>query len=446
MDYFSIGYNAVCLLLQSLLQTAFVGRFTGKTPKIWHFAVYLALLVILFGAAARLAWPDPLSIGVQLLALYGLNRLALGNRPAAAGAAALLAVYIAQLAFGLVDSVSAPLFPHFLGRPLLYLLVAAAVAVSFLICGGCYLAVLKLLSLEAGAPAPYCPGQQCAAVRLENGGDCLGLLLLPVLFCCASELYILNTAYTAGAADFAPAEPGKHLLLLLVQLAGLAALFCTLYAYRRIRRGFQAQAEMSALRQAARAQKAYIDEARLRYAQTRAFRHDIKNHLSVLAGLLQNGELAAGQAYLQKLDSAAAALSFPYQTGNPVVDILLAEKLGLAAAQGIKADVELVLPEPCAVEDFDWCVIFANALDNALNACRLIEGERLISITGSRQGDFYMLEFVNTCAPEAPAQDAPPAGVGLANIRTAAEKYHGAALAEKAGGQFALHVLLNTAP
>ena len=37
----------------------------------------------------------------------------------------------------------------------------------------------------------------------------------------------------------------------------------------------------------------------------------------------------------------------------------------------------------------------------------------------------------------------PPMGTGLSNIRTVAEKYHGAMLVEKTDQRFFLHVLLN---
>lgn len=154
-------------------------------------------------------------------------------------------------------------------------------------------------------------------------------------------------------------------------------------------------------------------------------------------GLLRTGKPAEGRAYLKKLETASEALSFPYQTGNPVVDILLGEKLGLA--KGIAAEVSLLLPRPCGIDDFDLCVIFANALDNAICACQAVQGTKSIRIEGKRQGDFYLLEFENTC-PDGPL---PPAGTGLSNIRSAAEKYHGAVLTEQTERHFSLTVLLN---
>ena len=219
---------------------------------------------------------------------------------------------------------------------------------------------------------------------------------------------------------------------------GLAALLCTLYAYRQLCQGFQAQAELQSLTQAAHTQKVYITEAQARYEQTKSFRHDIKNHLSVLDGLLRSGKLEEGREYLKRLETVSASLSFPYQTGNPVVDILLGEKLGLV--KEIAAEVSLALPKPCGIDDFDLCVLFANALDNAITACRASDGAKTIRISGKRQGDFYMLTFENTCS----GGPLPPAGTGLSNIRAVAEKYHGALLTEKNGQKFYLCVLLNT--
>ena len=220
---------------------------------------------------------------------------------------------------------------------------------------------------------------------------------------------------------------------------GLAALLCTLYAYRHLCLGFQAQAAVQSLTQAAQAQKVYVAEARARYEQTRSFRHDIRNHLAVLEGLLNAGKLEEGRAYLNRLDAVSGALSAPCRTGNGVVDVLLGEKLELAKAGGIETEVSLVLPGPCVIDDFDLCVLFANALDNAVSACRSGGEPRSIRVAGRRQGDFYMLTFENTC-PEGPL---PPPGTGLSNIRAAAEKYHGAALVEKTGRLFTLSVLLN---
>ena len=270
----------------------------------------------------------------------------------------------------------------------------------------------------------------------------MGCLLFPVLFFFTAELYIMQTSYTKIYYDvLSPALLLEHTALLFLQALGLGALLCTLYAYRHLCRSLQTKAEMQSLSQAAQAQKIYIAEAQTRYEQTKAFRHDIKNHLSVLSAFLNNNKLEESKAYLQKLETVSTTLSFSCQTGNPVVDILLGEKIKMAKADGIAVEVSLLLPNPCRIDDFDLCVIFANALDNAIHACQSAKGEKFIRIRGERQGDFYMLVFENTCSDE----PLPPAGTGLSNIKSVAEKYHGATLTEKVGQRFSLNVLLNIA-
>ena len=420
--YISLCLDGLCIAGQAIMHILFTGRLTGKTPRLRHFSVYFLLLCTVEILSLKFI-PDGgiIPIGAGIAALYIMSRFGLGNRQPVSWLAAVLAFYISQLSFGIINSMEAAIFPHFVGKPLLYLLLLAALAVFFLLSSCCYAAALKLLSWTEGSQTHY-----------------IGLLLFPSLFFLTAELYILQTAYGFLDVSLSREQVGQHIALLLLQVMGLAALLCTLYAYRQLCQGFQAQAELQSLAQAAHTQKVYIAEAQARYEQTKSFRHDVKNHLSVLDGLLRSGKLEEGREYLKKLETVSESLSFPYQTGNPVVDILLGEKLGLA--KEIAAEVSLVLPKPCGIDDFDLCVLFANALDNAIAACRASGGAKAVRISGKQQGDFYMLTFENTCS----GKPMPPVGTGLSNIKAVAEKYHGAMLTEKNEGKFYLCVLLNT--
>ena len=421
MDYFALFLDSLCLLVgHGVMHMVFISRLTRKKLKKWYFAAYFLLLGMIQLISDRFALDGTLPVGAGVLALYGLSRYGMRNQRSVSWLAAVLSYYVSQLSFGIINSVEAVLFPHFIGSPQFYPLFLAAQVLFFALSAGCYHAVLKLLAWTEDSRTPY-----------------LGLLLFPGLFFFASELYILETAYSFFAPTISLEEVGKHSTLLLLQVMGLAALLCTLYAYRQLCQGFQAQVELQSLTQAAHAQKVYIAEAQARYEQTKSFRHDIKNHLSVLNGLLRGGKLEEGREYLKKLETVSESLSFPYQTGNPVVDILLGEKLGLAKEIGL--EVSLVLPKPCGIDDFDLCVLFANALDNAITACRATDGAKAIRVSGKQQGDFYMLTFENTCS-DGPQ---PPEGTGLSNIKAVAEKYHGAMLTEKSERKFYLCVLLN---
>lgn len=416
MDLFNLSLAVLSTAGQGLLHAVFTARLTGKRPGVRFPLLYLFLLLAVEGTVTALGLGDIPAAGAALLALYALNRRVLQNPPAVSWTASLLAFCISQLSFGAVSSLGGLILPPAVGTPWLCPLLLLSTAASLALCACCCRLALRCLSLDAGSRQPN-----------------LQLLLLPGLFFFAAELYLLRTVYRQATSTVALRV---HLPLLAIQILGLGVLLCTLYAYRRICGGLRAQSALDSLSQAARAQRTYVAEAQLRLERTRAFRHDIQNHLTVLNGLLSAGETGAAQAYLKQLDTAAAALSPPCRTGSPAVDVLLEEKLEAAGVRGIAADVSLVLPSPCAADDFDLCVIFANALDNAIHACP--PGAGPIRISGKRQGGFYLLSFENPCSPG----PLPPMGTGLSNIRAVAEKYHGAMLAEKSGSRFRLDVLL----
>lgn len=422
MDYFSICFGVMYLAVQSVMHIAFVCRLTGKKERVWHFLVYFSLLFIMECLFHEFELNGSFCIGVWIFILYGVSRLVIKNRRSVSGIAAIFAIYISLLSTGAVNSVQQLIFPKLVGTLLLYFLLIASVAVSSVICAGCYAAVLKFLPVGEGGRVSY-----------------IELLLFPGIFFLAAELYIQRTAYSQASFLVSPAEYGEHLALLSLQVLGLLAFFCTLYAYRKVCYSFQAQVKLDSLTQAVKMQKKYISEALTRHERTKAFRHDVKNHLTVLSGLLNSGQTQKAKDYLSKMETVSAVLSFPYQTGNPAVDILLAEKLGMAEDYGIAVDVSFFLPKSCGIDDFDLCVIFANALDNAILACQLTKEEKYIRLSGERQGDFYMLGFENNCLAEPEIQE----GTGLSNIRAVAEKYHGAMVTEKRGEHFSLNVLLD---
>ncbi len=301
MDYFALFLDSLCLLVgHGVMHMVFISRLTRKKLKKWYFAAYFLLLGMIQLISNRLALDGTLPVGAGVLALYGLSRYGMRNQRSVSWLAAVLSYYVSQLSFGIINSVEAAFFPRFIGSPLFYPLFLAAQLLFFVLCAGCYYAVLKLLAWTEDSQTPY-----------------IGLLLFPGLFFFAAELYILQTAYSFFAPTISLEEVGKHSTLLLLQVMGLAALLCTLYAYRQLCKGFQAQAELQSLTQAAHEQKVYIAEAQARYEQTKSFRHDIKNHLSVLDGLLKNGKPEEGREYLKKLEAVSEALSFPIPDRQP---------------------------------------------------------------------------------------------------------------------------------
>ena len=211
-------------------------------------------------------------------------------------------------------------------------------------------------------------------------------------------------------------------------------------AYKKLLQNFRLSTELSLLEQEERSLNQYVEEAKARYEKTRSFRHDIKNHITVVKDLLQNGKTGQALDYIRDLADRTEELSFPCATNNPVADILLGNKLGMAESMGIDVSCSLLLPQPCSIRDIDFCIILSNALDNAIQACKNMDARSgsYIRVTGHMQGDFILMEVENSFQGKGLVKS----GTGLSNIKAVAEKYHGAVSIKTQETQFVLSVLL----
>ena len=106
------------------------------------------------------------------------------------------------------------------------------------------------------------------------------------------------------------------------------------------------------------------------------------------------------------------------------MDALLRSKCSAAEQHKIRIRPELAIPDQSRVADMDWCILLSNAFDNAVKACEEVpEEERFIHVFSRKKGNFYLLTVENSCRKE--LKEVPGDGIGLSNIRTVAEKYHG---------------------
>ena len=170
MDYFALFLDVLCITGQGMMHIIFASRLTGKKQKLWYFAAYILLLGVLQLVSTRFSLSEIPFIVVGVLALYAISRFWMGNQPSVSWLAAVLAFYIPQLSFGIINSVEAALFPRFIGSPLLYLLLIAAQALFFGLCICCYHAVLKLLTwTEDSHPPLYRTSVVSGSVLLCRG-------------------------------------------------------------------------------------------------------------------------------------------------------------------------------------------------------------------------------------------------------------------------------------
>lgn len=166
----------------------------------------------------------------------------------------------------------------------------------------------------------------------------------------------------------------------------------------------------------------------------RRFRHDIRNHFICLKEMAGRGNLSGVKEYIEELQGSFGDGEKFFQSGNEIVDAILNEKNVLAREKNIEILLEGRLPLNIPVKATDLCTIFANALDNALEAAERQQNEKRkwIYIRIRRQNAMLALVFRNPADAEAVSREGETGkenkkdhGFGIMNIRYAAEKYRG---------------------
>ncbi|RKJ48375.1 GHKL domain-containing protein [bacterium 1XD42-8] len=343
---------------------------------------------------------------------------------------AALTTEIMLLCYGIVKSLIGLLYawlPYFFYDTAGIAAMLASEAASLLLTGVCYYMVYRYFS-------------DYTASEMQQ----MFLVFIPILMIFIMSEYINTLSFDYQFVVLEEDGSFEYLLshwqLLAMHLLGLLSLFCILFSYKKLQQNFRLSTEISLLEQQEHSLNHYVEEAKTRYDETKSFRHDIRNHIAVVKNLLQSGKLEEAVSYMEDMDDMAEKMSFPCSTNNPVVDILVGNKLGIAKSMGIDVDCSLLLPYPCGIRDIDICIVLSNALDNAIQAVKRLDAgmEKYIHVSGRIQGDFLMMEIENSFH----GKDAFKKGTGLSNVKKVAEKYGGAMSIETQENKFVLHVLL----
>lgn len=185
------------------------------------------------------------------------------------------------------------------------------------------------------------------------------------------------------------------------------------------------------------------------YEQAERLRHDMKNHLIALTGLLEEREWEKMRAYLQKMGSSGSLGTEEDVTGNKVVDALLYRKRKKAEEKQIQWECDVQISGLCGIDEFDLCVLFGNILDNAVEACERLgdDRKRFIDIQAKVIKRCFLLEVKNsTDTAEKGKQNGAGGenrrGIGTLNLQDMVQRYHGVLDRKKEDGVYVISVLL----
>lgn len=136
----------------------------------------------------------------------------------------------------------------------------------------------------------------------------------------------------------------------------------------------------------------YYESMRQQHYEIRRLKHDLSNHLHTLS-LLPESEKEGYIAHLLKSPTFTQRIDY---CGDTTVNAVLSIKDSLIQENGISLTLKLDIPEELPFEKSDICVLFANALDNAIESClKFPKEERFIELTARHQKGMLAMSFKN---------------------------------------------------
>ena len=188
--------------------------------------------------------------------------------------------------------------------------------------------------------------------------------------------------------------------------------------------------------------------------QTRIIRHDIKNHMTGLLGMLQDSNIEQMEEYIRLMlqDTAEYRPQDVSRSGNAVVDVIVNYKCSQAHKDNIKFNANVFLPATLPFRAVHLAIVFGNLLDNALEACREMESvKRWINIEASYTKEVLMVSVCNSSQVRKRDRGGRYAttksdhcfhGLGLYSVEQAVEPYCGQLEVEYRDGVFRAAVVM----
>ena len=190
------------------------------------------------------------------------------------------------------------------------------------------------------------------------------------------------------------------------------------------------------------------------YKELRRLRHDMKNHLSSLLGMIDSGSTNDARDYIENLlnDGKLIKTGDISRTGNIVVDSLINYKYSMAKELGIEFTSNVFIPTELPFKNENIVIILGNLLENAIEASVKVDNNRYIGIEMGYEKNMLQICIKNSCTGEikknsagdleTTKEDKENHGMGLLSIKMAAKEYDGDVLIKNEENEFTVVVVL----
>ena len=179
----------------------------------------------------------------------------------------------------------------------------------------------------------------------------------------------------------------------------------------------------------------HIKDMELMMEKNRIQTHDMKHHLLILREYGQEKQWDSLMSYLNELSEDILAKKKTGWTQTGILDTILEQKKEKAESEGIEFSIQADRIGALPFSDLEICTLFSNLLDNAIEACEKIEGNRRwIEIQITRKSGMLYLTISNSIKDRPSEQEGKLItnkqnhqlhGYGIKSVQKIVRKYEG---------------------
>lgn len=168
--------------------------------------------------------------------------------------------------------------------------------------------------------------------------------------------------------------------------------------------------------------------------ELREFKHDLKNYLLPLQEAMETMPQSEMVKVWKKINQKIEDVQTLIQTGNSYVDSMINTKITLARSE--KVDVKCtILSKIEGIDDLEFCTVFGNLMDNAIEAERKVTEKKEIIIFVEEKMGYLRLEIQNkieksvlneNSSLNTTKKDTSSHGIGHKSVKRTMEKVGGA--------------------
>ncbi len=209
--------------------------------------------------------------------------------------------------------------------------------------------------------------------------------------------------------------------------------------------------ELELAKQTISSSKDYYEHLTSSVETLRILRHDYKYHTAVLLKLINSDNKEEAQEYLKKVNQSLVSAETVVYCDNQIINALITYYEEAYKGVNITFDVKIVLSKDNVVDDYEFCVVIGNLLQNALEACeKITNSERKVELYIKGSDDQVVIMVKNSMLVKPLQNEANQitsikevGGYGMRSVRTVVDKYRGEYISEWTDKDFTAIAMLN---